>query len=91
MNKHINKFKIAVAAAALFTLSSCKKDFLDETLKTARSTEFFKTDAGIQQLAVGTYYQVFNVPTNGEWFYCAALFWLVDGTKQCASGGEWHR
>ena len=35
---------------------------MNETLTTARSTEFYKTDAGIQQLAAGAYYQVFNVP-----------------------------
>ena len=84
MNKYINHFKIAVAAATLFTITSCKKDFLDETLKTARSTDFFKTDAGIQQLAVGTYYQVFNVPVNGEWFYCATNY----GTDEFRIGGD---
>jgi hypothetical protein len=43
-----------------------QKDFLKEELTTAQGNEFYKTDAGIQQLAVGTYYQVFEVPTNGN-------------------------
>jgi hypothetical protein len=61
MNK--NKFLHALLiVSAVFFASSCKKDFLTETLTTARSTDFYKTDAGIQQLAVGTYYQVFNAP-----------------------------
>ena len=57
-----NKFLIplVIIAAVLFITSSCKKSFLDETLTTARTTDFYKTDAGILQLAVGTYYQVFT-------------------------------
>lgn len=79
--KHI---KLAFAAGIILTASSCQKNFLDEELKTARSTEFFKTDAGIQQLAIGTYYQVFNVPLNGEWFYCATNY----GTDEFRIGGD---
>jgi hypothetical protein len=76
--------KIVIAAVALFTLASCKKDFLKETLTTARSTDFYKTDEGILQLAVGTYYQTFNVPENGEWYYCAANY----GTDEFHVGGD---
>ncbi|MFL5742918.1 MAG: RagB/SusD family nutrient uptake outer membrane protein [Flavisolibacter sp.] len=57
---------------------------MNETLKTARSTEFYKTDAGILQLAVGTYYQVFNVPENGEWYYAATNY----GTDEFHIGGD---
>ncbi|RYZ48780.1 MAG: RagB/SusD family nutrient uptake outer membrane protein, partial [Sphingobacteriales bacterium] len=53
-------------------------------LTTARTTEFFKTDAGIQQLAVGTAYQVFNVPFNGEWNYAATNY----GTDEFHIGGD---
>lgn len=70
--------------AALSGALSCKKSFLDENLTTARSTDFYKTDAGIQQLAVGTYYQVFAVPPNGEWYYCAANY----GTDEFHIGGD---
>lgn len=79
--KHI---QLAFAAGLILTATSCQKDFLNEELKTARSTEFFKTDAGIQQLAVGTYYQVFNVPINGEWYYCATNY----GTDEFRIGGD---
>jgi hypothetical protein len=84
MNKYNNLNKLIIFAAVLFTITSCKKNFLNETLKTARSTEFFKTDAGIQQLAVGSYYQVFNVPENGEWYYCATNY----GTDEFRIGGD---
>jgi len=76
-------YKIVIIAALFFT-SSCKKDFLDEELTTARTTEFYKTDAGIQQLAVGTAYQVFNVPFNGEWNYAATNY----GTDEFHIGGD---
>ena len=68
MNKYNVFCKLVISGVVLFITPSCKKNFLNETLKTARSTEFFKTDAGILQLATGSYYQVFNVPTNGEWY-----------------------
>ena len=45
---------------------------------------FYKTDAGILQLAAGTYYQVFNVPENGEWYYCATNY----GTDEFHVGGD---
>lgn len=72
-----------IVAVVLFT-ASCNKDFLNEELTTARTTDFYKTDAGIQQLAVGTYYQVFNVPFNGEWIYAATNY----GTDEFHVGGD---
>ncbi|MDE3247643.1 MAG: RagB/SusD family nutrient uptake outer membrane protein [Bacteroidota bacterium] len=84
MKKYISFNKMAILAAALVATSSCKKDFLKETLTTARSTDFYKTDAGIQQLSVGTYYQVFNAPLNGEWIYCATNY----GTDEFHIGGD---
>jgi len=83
MNKNIFLKTLIIASAVIFA-SSCKKDFLTETLTTARSTDFYKTDAGIQQLAVGTYYQVFNVPFNGEWNYAATNY----GTDEFHVGGD---
>lgn len=74
---------ILIVAAVIFT-SSCNKSFLNETLTTARSTDFYKTDAGIQQLAVGTYYQVLAVPENGEWYYAATNY----GTDEFHVGGD---
>src|ERR1700755_1087435 len=84
MSKYKIFFKLLLVVAALSGGVSCKKSFLDENLKTARNTDFYKTDAGIQQLAVGTYYQVFAVPPNGEWYYCAANY----GTDEFHIGGD---
>lgn len=83
MNKN-NFLNTLLIVSAIFFASSCKKDFLTEKLTTARSTEFYKTDAGIQQLSVGTYYQVFNVPFNGEWNYAATNY----GTDEFHIGGD---
>jgi len=83
MKKSIFFYKLMIIAAVFFT-SSCKKGFLNETLTTARTTDFYKTDAGIQQLAVGTYYQVFNAPFNGEWNYAATNY----GTDEFHIGGD---
>lgn len=79
-----NLSKILIAAIALFVAPSCKKSFLDETLKTSRGNDFFKTDAGILQLAAGGYYQVFTGPTNGEWWYCHTQY----GTDEFKVGGD---
>ncbi|MFX6118974.1 hypothetical protein ABTE85_22170, partial [Acinetobacter baumannii] len=43
-----------------------------------------KSDAGIQALAVGTYYQVFNTPFNGEWMFCNTNY----GTDEFHVGGD---
>ena len=84
MSKYKIFFKLIIFTAVLVNGSSCKKSFLDENLTTARTTDFYKTDAGILQLAVGTYYQVFAVPPNGEWYYCAANY----GTDEFHIGGD---
>ena len=84
MNKYNNLSGILIIAISLFVTSSCKKSFLDETLKIARGNEFFKTDAGILQLAAGGYYQVFTGPTNGEWYFCHAQY----GTDEFHVGGD---
>ncbi len=84
MKKYLNLTKLAVIALVIIAEPSCQKDFLKETLKTDRSTEFAKTDQGILQLAAGAYYQAFSVPTNGEWFYCATNY----GTDEFRIGGD---
>ena len=84
MKKYNNLNKLILVAAVLFITPSCKKTFLKETLETAQGNSFYTTDAGIQQLAVGTYYQVFELPTNGEWFYCTTNY----GTDEFHVGGD---
>jgi hypothetical protein len=84
MNKYNIFKKLIIFAGVLLIIPSCKKDFLKEELTTAQGNEFYKTDAGIQQLAVGTYFQVFEVPTNGEWYYAATNY----GTDEFHVGGD---
>ncbi|MFT4155449.1 RagB/SusD family nutrient uptake outer membrane protein [Parafilimonas sp.] len=76
-------FKISLFAGFLF-LSSCKKDFLNEELETARGMDYYTTDEGILALSTGTYYQVFNTPFNGEWIYCATNY----GVDEFSVGGD---
>jgi len=82
--KRNNFFNIITIVAAACLITSCKKDFLKENLTTARTTDFYKTDAGILQLSVGTQYQVFNAPFNGEWNYAATNY----GTDEFHIGGD---
>ncbi|MBW6499949.1 MAG: RagB/SusD family nutrient uptake outer membrane protein [Bacteroidales bacterium] len=56
----MNKFKINILVLWAIILlvsgiSSCKKDFLDEELKTQRNTDYFKTPEGISDLADALY------------------------------------
>ena len=55
-------FIIIVIIAVVMTTVSCKKNFLDEELKTARSLEYYTTDAGIQSLVTGAYHHIFCQP-----------------------------
>src|SRR6195952_2618204 len=82
--KKNKRFNILMIAGTVFFTASCNKHFLDETLTTARTTDFYKTDAGIQQLETGTYYQVINSPFNGEWNYAATNY----GTDEFHIGGD---
>jgi hypothetical protein len=50
----------------------------------SRGNDFYKTDAGILQLAAGGYYQVFTGPTNGEWYFCHTQY----GTDEFHVGGD---
>src|ERR1044072_6654046 len=70
--------------SGLVVMASCKKDFLDEELKTARNPEFFKTDEGIIQLVSGTYYQVFDLPFATEWPFCTQNY----GVDEFMTGGD---
>ena len=65
MKKRILLFNIVAILVLMFGIS-CKKSFLDENLETVRDLQFYKTDAGIQQLVNGAYHQVFATQFNGE-------------------------
>ena len=69
---------------ALLLSTSCNKDFLDEELTTAYSQEYYKTEAGIQALAIGTYYQVFAAEFQTE----VPLTATESGTDEFHAGGD---
>ncbi len=73
-----------VAMLAVVAATSCKKNFLDENLQTIRDLEYYKTDAGIQQLVNGAYHQVFATPFNGE----MAFSYMCYGADEFRVGGD---
>jgi hypothetical protein len=73
-----------VAIVAVMAATSCKKTFLDENLQTIRDLEFYKTDAGIQQLVLGAYHQVFATPFNGEMAFSNMCY----GVDEFRVGGD---
>ena len=80
-----NKFFIIIASiAVVMTTVSCKKSFLDEELKTARSLEYYTTDPGIQSLVTGAYHHIFCQPFNGEF----AFAYMAYGTDEFHVGGD---
>lgn len=83
--KNYKKLYINLMLVAALTLtSSCNKDFLDEELTTAYSSDYYKTEAGIQALANGTYYQVFAAEFQGE----VPLTATESGTDEFHAGGD---
>jgi len=81
----LNKYIIGVMTiAAVTTIFSCKKSFLDETLTTARGISFYQTDAGILSLANGAYHHVFSTPFNGEFAFSNMNY----GTDEFRVGGD---
>lgn len=81
INPYINLMLLVVLA---FGSSSCNKDFLDEELTTAYSKDYYKTEAGIQALAIGTYYQVFAAEFASE----VPLTATESGTDEFHAGGD---
>jgi starch-binding outer membrane protein, SusD/RagB family len=81
-----NKFLNTILVTMLMVLvtASCKKSFLDENLETVRDLEFYKTDAGIQQLTQGAYHQVFATPFNGEMAFSNMCY----GVDEFRVGGD---
>ncbi|TDW44651.1 putative outer membrane starch-binding protein [Flavobacterium sp. 270] len=75
---------IMLITALVLGSTSCNKDFLDEELTTAYSQEYYKTEAGIQALAVGTYYQVFAAEFSSE----VPLTATESGTDEFHAGGD---
>ncbi|MEJ8843951.1 RagB/SusD family nutrient uptake outer membrane protein [Lacibacter sp. H375] len=76
--------KISIVAILAVMVTSCKKTFLDENLQTIRDLEYYKTDAGIQQLVYGAYHQVFATPFNGEMAFSNMCY----GVDEFRVGGD---
>jgi hypothetical protein len=83
--KNYNKLYINLILVATLVLgSSCNQNFLEEELTTAYSKEYYNTEAGIQALAVGTYYQVFAAEFSSE----VPLTARESGTDEFHAGGD---
>ena len=83
--KNYKKLYINLILGATLVLgSSCNENFLDEELTTAYSADFYKTEAGIQSLAIGTYYQAFALDMQTEVPLCAT----ESGTDEFKAGTD---
>ncbi len=69
---------------ALLVTTSCKKTFLDENRETQRDLAFYKTDAGILQLASGAYHHSFATQFNGEMAFSNMCY----GADEFRVGGD---
>ena len=74
--------KLCLSLFLIFTSISCS-DFLNEDLETQRSTDFFNTEEGINELAVGMYYNL-RIHHAAEWSYCTTNY----GTDEFRVGGD---
>ncbi|MBF4471422.1 RagB/SusD family nutrient uptake outer membrane protein [Flavobacterium sp. HJJ] len=83
--KNYNKIYIhLILVATLVLSSSCNDNFLEEDLTTAYNKDYYKTEAGIQALAVGAYYQTFAAELAGE----VPLTANESGTDEFHAGGD---
>ena len=71
MKKHIKLHTRLLTLLTLIALgvTSCSESFLKEELETQRNFSYLEEEAGIQQIAVGAYYQVFASPFATEYQY----------------------
>ncbi len=86
MKKHIlyHTRLFALLTITALGVMSCSKSFLDEKLETARDFSYYDTEAGIQQLSVGTYYRVFASSFATEYQYGTTSY----GTDEFHVGGD---
>jgi hypothetical protein len=84
MKKYKKLYINLILVAALGLNTSCSESFLDEELETAYSKDYYNTEAGIQSLVVGTYYQVFALEFAGE----IPLTATESGTDEFHAGGD---
>ncbi|MDW8852792.1 RagB/SusD family nutrient uptake outer membrane protein [Flavobacterium sp. MMLR14_040] len=84
MKNYKKQYISLMLVTVLLLSSSCNKDFLDEELTTAYTQDYYKTEAGIQALAIGTYYQVFAAEFATE----VPLTATESGTDEFHAGGD---
>jgi starch-binding outer membrane protein, SusD/RagB family len=84
MKNHKKLYIKLMLVASLGLTSSCNQDFLNENLTTAYSKDYYKTEAGIQTLVTGTYYQVFAMDKATE----IPLTSTESGTDEFHAGGD---
>jgi hypothetical protein len=85
MNKSVKTILVLWAIILLVSgISSCKKDFLDEELKTQRNTDYFKTPEGIADLSNGLYNYYRNFFMNRE----QSVSTTQCGTDEFIVGGD---
>ena len=86
--KNKEKYFIRLFTAFVFIaslLTSCTKDtFLDEELKTQRNNDFFETEDGVLQLAVGAYQRSLAAIFQGEEQFATTNY----GTDEFHVGGD---
>nr|WP_315153129.1 RagB/SusD family nutrient uptake outer membrane protein [uncultured Flavobacterium sp.] len=84
MKKYKTLYINLILVATLGLSSSCSDSFLEEELTTAYSKDYYNTEAGIQSLVTGTYYQAFALEFAGE----VPLTATESGTDEFHAGGD---
>ena len=77
-------YLLTALVVLLSSVTSCKKDFLDEELTTKRNTDFYNTEEGILALAVGANYKVLASPFPSEQQFATTNY----GTDEFHVGGD---
>ncbi|WP_228852952.1 RagB/SusD family nutrient uptake outer membrane protein [Aegicerativicinus sediminis] len=77
--------KLLMTMLLIMFVGSCDEEsFLEETLETERSSDFFNTEQGIQELAIGAYYRVFANSFRTEYQFGTTQY----GTDEFHVGGD---
>ena len=83
MKRYNNIFWGLLTAATLCATATSCQDFLDESLDTQRSTDYFDTKDGIESLATGIYYNL-RFHFSYEWAFATTNY----GTDEFRVGGD---
>jgi hypothetical protein len=84
MKQHFQKINWLVAGVAILTIISCKK-FIKEELVTTLTEDYYKTDAGLEDLVKSAYTPLQWMGT-GEQSYCMTNF----GTDEFREGDQFN-